>query len=117
MRTIGSRLLALGFAAFVVSVLVTSPKAQQGGIPVPQTTPIVGLELPVEVETELSPATSLKQAPLWKELIQLLQNPYAPPVRRPGFGVAMPPLNVYPLDKSVLIGEPLRLRTSDGEIS
>ena len=60
---------------------------------------------------------SLKQAPLWKEIVQLLQDPYSPVVRRPGFGVVMPPLNVWPLDRSVLTNEPLRLRTSDGEIS
>ena len=34
------------------------------------------MELPIEVEIELSPAGSLKQAPLWKELYQLLKNPY-----------------------------------------
>jgi cytochrome c peroxidase len=75
------------------------------------------MELPVEVEIELSPAGSLKQAGLWKELIQLLKNPYDPVVRRPGFGVAMPPLNLYPLDYNFLTGLPLRLRTSDGEVS
>jgi hypothetical protein len=73
------------------------------------------MELPVEVEIELSPAGSLKQAPLWKELKQLLENPYAPVVRRPGFGVPMPPLDVYPLDYNFLTGDTLRLRTSDGE--
>lgn len=73
------------------------------------------MELPVEVEIELSPAGSLKQAPLWKELIQLLRNPYAPVVRRPGFGVTMPPLDVYPLEYNFLTGDTLRLRTSDGE--
>ncbi len=74
-------------------------------------------ELPVEVETELAPAGSLKQAPLLKEWIQLLENPYAPVVRRPGFGVTMPELNVWPLNRTVLTNETLRLRTSDGEIS
>jgi hypothetical protein len=75
------------------------------------------MELPIEVEIELSPAGSLKQAPLWKELIQLLYDPYSPVVRRPGFGVAMPPLNTYPLDYNFLTGQPMRLRTSDGEVS
>ncbi len=75
------------------------------------------MELPIEVEIELSPAGSLKQAPLWKELVQLLKNPYAPVVRRPGFGVTMPPLNVYPLGYNFLTAQPMRLRTSDGEIS
>ncbi len=74
-------------------------------------------ELPVEVETELAPAGSLKQAPLFKEWVQLLEDPYAPVVRRPGFGVVMPPLNIWPLNRTVLTNEPLRLRTSDGEIS
>ena len=78
---------------------------------------VTPMELPIEVEIELSPAGSLKQAPLWKELYQLLANPYAPVVRRPGFGVVMPPLNVYPLDYNFLTGQPMRLRTSDGEIS
>jgi cytochrome c peroxidase len=98
----------------------------------------VPIELPIEVEIEVSPAGSLKQAPLWKELAQLLENPYAivcPPdnpatlfndesnyctatiERRPGFGVAMPPLRVYSLAYNFLTGQPMRLRTSDGEVS
>jgi cytochrome c peroxidase len=81
-------------------------------------TPEVVPELPVEVETELGPAASLKQAPLWKEIIQLLEDPYSPVERRPSFrDEEMPPLNTYPLDRNVLTGQPLRLRTSDGEIS
>jgi len=98
-------------------------------------TPITPMELPIEVEIELSPAGSLKQAPLWKELIQLLRYPYAniqdpefpldpvarittaPIVRRPGFGVAMPPLKIWAPDYNFLTGQPLRLRTTDGEIS
>ncbi|RPJ19185.1 MAG: hypothetical protein EHM33_30680, partial [Chloroflexi bacterium] len=72
--------------------------------------------LPVEIETELGPG-SLKQSPLWKETIQLLKNPYGTVERRPGFGVSMPPLNVMPLDLNFLTDQPLRLRTSDGEIS
>ncbi|MBI4776477.1 MAG: hypothetical protein HY788_20260 [Deltaproteobacteria bacterium] len=80
-------------------------------------TPETPMELPIEVEIELSPAGSLKQAALWKELFQLLENPYAPITRRPGFGVPMPPLNVYPLDYNFLTGQPMRLRTSDGEVS
>jgi len=75
------------------------------------------MELPVEVEIELAPAASLKQAPLWKELVQLLENPYAPIERRPGFGVSMPDLNLWPLDYNFLTGQPLRLRTNDGEVS
>ncbi|QKX18831.1 cytochrome c peroxidase [Microbulbifer sp. YPW1] len=80
-------------------------------------TPVTPMELPVEVEIELSPAGSLKQAPLWKELYQMLENPYQPVERRPGFGVEMPALNVWPLDYNFLTGQPLRRRTSDGEIS
>lgn len=86
------------------------------------------MELPIEVEIELSPAGSLKNVALWKELYQLLRHPYGPDdipgtpddgtvTRRPGFGVAMPPLGVYPLDYNFLTGQPLRLRTSDGELS
>lgn len=97
------------------------------------TTPVVFPELPVEVETELSPAGSLKQAPLWKEIAELLENPYdiictpadnmagqtcvSTTERRPGFGTVMPPLNVYPYDFTVQTGQPMRLRTSDGEVS
>ena len=94
-------------------------------------TPTTPMELPVEVEIELSPAGSLKQAPLWKELYQMLKNPYmvncpnaadpnacvATIPRRPGFGVAMPPLNIYSLGYNFLTGQPMRARTSDGEVS
>jgi hypothetical protein len=94
-------------------------------------TPEVPMELPIEVEIELSPAGSLKQAPLWKELYQLLKNPYAVSCtnptdpnactatlpRRPGFGVAMPPLNIYSIGYNFLTAQPIRMRTSDGEAS
>ena len=95
-------------------------------------TPVTPMELPIELEIELSPAGSLKQAPLWKELYKLLKNPYAvtcppPPAdpnackatieRRPGFGVPMPQLDVYSLGYNFLTGQPIRLRTSDGEMS
>jgi hypothetical protein len=91
------------------------------------TTPIQPMELPVEVEVETGPS-SLKQAPLWKELFQLLEEPYGEDgipgtaddgeiERRPGFGVTMPPLNVWPLNYNFLTAQPLRLRTSDGEVS
>jgi len=105
-----------------------------------RTTPVVPMELPIEIEIELSPAGSLKQAPLWKELIQLLQNPYGPDGtpgtaddgtidRRPSFSpgpdnvlgtlddLVLPALNVFPLDFNFLTGQPMRLRTSDGEVS
>ena len=111
-RLLARALTAVFFLALLFRI-TPSIVAQQGGV---RTTPTVPPELPVEVETEMAPG-SLKQAPLWKEIVQLLQDPYSPVVRRPGFGVAMPPLNVWPLDRSVLTDEPLRLRTSDGEIS
>ena len=81
-------------------------------------TPVTPMELPIEVEIELSPAASLKQAPLWKELVQMLENPYEPVERRPSFtATPLPELNVYPLGYNFLTAQPLRLRTSDGEIS
>jgi cytochrome c peroxidase len=115
----------------VLALALSAPVlGQEGGVIV---NPTVPRELPVEVETELAPAGSLKQAPLWKELVQLLEDPYSAPVRRrsflpPGCSYAvgaslpcddalMPELNVYPLDYAPLIGQTLRLRTSDGEIS
>ena len=60
-------------ASCVMLVLVVAPPTAtaQGVV----TTPAVPMELPIEVEIELSPAGSLKQAPLWKELYQLLKNP------------------------------------------
>ncbi|MDP1990543.1 MAG: cytochrome c peroxidase [Syntrophales bacterium] len=108
--------------AIVLSVVMALPTfmlspamAQVGGTVLTPPTP---MELPIEVEIELSPAGSLKQAPLWKELIQLLKNPYAPVVRRPSFtGTPLPALNVYPLDYNFLTAQPIRLRTSDGEVS
>jgi hypothetical protein len=87
------------------------------------TTPAQPPEIPVEIEVETGPA-SLKQAPLWKELYQLLVDPYAPVVRRPAFrqpgdprGPNLPDLNVWPLDYNFLTGQPMRLRPNDGEIS
>jgi hypothetical protein len=97
------------------------------------TTPFAPMELPMEIEVETGPA-SLKQAPLWKEHFQVLEEGSegvvaCPPghvgptgycaniARRPGFGATMPPLNAWPLDYNFLTAEPLRLRTSDGEVS
>lgn len=113
-------MLSLAFV-FTVTPAMAAPGDTVQTLPVPP-------ELPVEVETELAPAGSLKQAPLWKEQVQLLENPdavicdglgncIANISRRPGFGAIMPPLNVWPLDRNVLTGQPMRLRTSDGEIS
>lgn len=132
---------ALIVYGLTVLFAVTAPTAQQGGTIRTITVPP---ELPIEVETELAPAGSLKQAPLWQELAQLLTNPDAiscPPddpetlddesvqcvaniVRRPAFrqpgdprGPNLPPLNVWSPCFNTLTGQPLRLRTSDGEIS
>lgn len=120
--------LALTFGIAVGPVPLAM--AQQGGT---IDTPPVIPELPVEVETELAPAGSLKQSPLWKELEELLEHPYDPPERRPSFlppgcsyqpgalvacdDSLMPPLNVYPVGYNPLTGQPLRLRITDGEIS
>lgn len=123
-----SRLLRLGLAGAVLLALVLmsgviSAGADPGGI---YFTPAAPPELPFEVELELASTGALKQAPLWKETIQLLINPYlvdnatetAPGlVRRPGFGATMPALNVWSLDRNVLTDEPFRVRSSDGEIS
>ncbi|RPJ26868.1 MAG: hypothetical protein EHM33_10095, partial [Chloroflexi bacterium] len=112
--TVNRTRLMAGFAVLVRVVLVASVTLAASGEVI--TTPTVPAELPVEIETELGPG-SLKQSPLWKETIQLLTNPYGTVERRPGFGVTMPPLNVMPLDLNFLTDQPLRLRTSDGEIS
>jgi cytochrome c peroxidase len=109
----------------------SSPAAAQ----VPQT-PSVVPELPIEIETEVGPAGSLKKVPLWKEIAPLLEDPYAfecntpddpatqeneavecvaTTERRPGFGSTMPPLNVFHPCHNVLTGQPLR-RRPDGEI-
>jgi len=99
-------------------------------------TPSVIPELPIEVETEVGPAGSLKGVPLWKETRELLENPgaivcpaddpltlhfdessecIATTNRRPGFGNAMPDLKVINPCFNVLTGQPLRYRP-DGEI-
>jgi len=113
-------ILSLVLGAFPVSPVIAEP----GDL---GQTPITPMELPVEIEVETGPA-SLKQAPLWQELIQLLNNPYLAPntpsgfgpsrvVRRRSFGVTMPRLNVWSICYNFLTGQPLRLRTSDGEVS
>ena len=102
------------FLAFSMVFNVAPSMAAPGDVVV---TPDVPQEIPIEVEIELAPAASLKQAPLWKELSKMLEDPYTPVERRPGFGVTMPPLNVWPIDYNFLTGQILRLRTSDGEIS
>ena len=126
--------LALAFAAGPLGFPVTPAMAALGET---FSTPVGPMELPIEVEIELSPAGSLKQAALWKELYQLLKNPQAfdcPPddpatpenesyfctatiPRRDGFGAAMPALRIYSPGYNFLTAQPLRLRTSDGEVS
>lgn len=140
------------FAIWVLTVLmVTSPSGQQGGT---IRTPTVPLELPVEVELELAPG-SLKDAPLWHEIAELLENPYdiscpnadnpatpdfdesvecvaltdrrrsfLPPGCSYAVGAPVPcddslltPLDVWSPHFNPLTGQPMRLRTSDGEIS
>lgn len=114
------RRLRASLAAFLVFAMI-STTMPVGAFAAPGdvvTTVDVPPELPVEIETELAPAGSLKQAPLWKEMVQLLDDPYAPTVeRRPGFGATMPALNVWEFERNVFTDEPIRLRTSDGEIS
>ncbi len=115
--------LWVAFSMLFISVPLT---AAPGDV---LTTPITPMELPIEVEIELSPAGSLKQAATWPELLSLLQNPYAPATRRPSFNpgpdgilgnaddVPLPALNIYPLNYNFLTAQPMRLRTSDGEVS
>jgi hypothetical protein len=117
-------LAGLFFLALGLVFSVTPAMAAPGDTAM---TPANPTEVPVEIEVETG-IGSLKQAPLWKELIQLLEDPYLAPiggnslapsgvVRRPGFGVAMPLLNAWPLGYNFLTGQPLWLRTSDGEPS
>jgi hypothetical protein len=113
---------------------VTPVMAAPGGV---LQTPVGPMELPIEVEIELSPAGSLKQAALWKEMYQLLKNPYAidcpadnPATaenesyyctstlpRRDGFGATLPALRIYSPGYNFLTAQPMRVRTSDGEVS
>ena len=119
--------------AFIMAFTALPASAAPGDVIITPSQDMIFQELPVEVETELGPAGSLKQAPLWKEIAEVLKNPYeiictpadnifgqtcvSTTERRPGFGTPMPPLNVYPYNYVVQTGQPLRLRTSDGEVS
>ncbi len=100
-------------AAAFSMVVVTAAVAATGDV---ATSPPIPIEQPVEIEVETAPG-SLKQAPLWKELYQLLDDPYEAPERRDGFGVVMPDLDLWALDYNFLTAEPMRLRPSDGEVS
>ena len=127
--------LAIGLAVVAyVMALAVAITAQQGAVVRSPATPP---ELPLEIETELSPAASLKQAPLWQELAQILKNPSAVECpaddpntfddeskycianiqRRQTFGATMPPLAVWNPCFNVLTGEPLRYQiTADGSV-
>lgn len=113
MRSGNRRIRRLAALVAVVSLIGTTALAAPGG---QLQTPTNPMEQPVEIEVETAPG-SLKQAPLWKELVQLLEDPYEPVERRPGFGVDMPDLELWSLDYNFLTAEPMRLRPSDGEVS
>lgn len=115
--------LALGFLA--------APAMAQPGEMIE--TPANPTELPVEIEVETG-IGSLKQEPLWKEFVQMLEDPYLAPingsnqapslvVRRPRFppplvygtGGAfetdpMPALNVWPVGYNFLTSQPMRAK-------
>jgi len=125
LRVLNMPSLAMGFVLLIGLVFMSRNVTGAPGEMI--TTPLNPTEIPVEIEVETG-IGSLKQAPLWKELVQMLENPYLAPVngsslapssivRRPGFGVAMPPLNVWPLGYNFLTAQPLRIRTNDAEIS
>ena len=122
-----------GAIVFMMALTALPAAAAPGDIITTPEQDILFQEIPPEVETELGPAVSLKQTPLWKEIAEVLENPYdvictpannnagqtcvSTTERRPGFGTEMPPLNVYPYNFMVQTGQPVRLRTSDGEVS
>ncbi len=129
---------ALGLLSAALILAVPPVVAQVGGT---IQTPAVVPELPIEVETEVGPAGSLKLIPLWKEIRELLEEPHAvvcPPddpatlhfdesseclattERRPFFNPVtgaeedtMPPLRVFHPCFNVLTGQPLRMRPDD----
>ena len=127
------KILAALFVWILALVLNVGLTAQQGAV---VTSPATPPELPLEIETELAPG-SLKQAPLWQELAQILEDPDAVECpeddpdtfddeskycianieRRQTFGATMPPLRVWNPCFNVLTGEPLRYQiTEDGEV-
>jgi cytochrome c peroxidase len=128
--------IAAGVYCAALAFSVSSPSAQNGSV---LSTPVGPMELPIEVEIELSPAGSLKQAATWPELYRMLKNPYAidcpaddpltaenesyyctaaAALRRPSFGATpMPALQIFSPGYNFLTAQPLRRRTSDGEVS
>jgi hypothetical protein len=137
MNTIRGKPFQAGLAATLAIGLALPPALALSDPGDTLQTPVTPMELPIEVEIELSPAGSLKQAALWKEFYQILKNPGAfdcpaddPATsenesyfctstlpRREGFGVTMPDLNIYSPGYNFLTAQPLRRRTSDGEVS
>jgi cytochrome c peroxidase len=117
--------------AFTLGFMLTLPMhaafAEPGGQSMSPSTP---MELPLEVEIEVSPAGSLKGVPLWRELYELLENPgaftctdpadpttcIATVERRPSFrDEELPPLKIWPPSYNFLTHEPMRLRNLPGE--
>ena len=133
-----SRSWKLGSAVIVygvtVALAITTPKAQTNVITNGTSTdPAIVPGFLFEPEVAFS---SLKSAPTWNELEQLLDNPArgnatnctdshglipgtdqgfasrctdAQFIRRPSFGVTLPPLLVHPLNYNPTIGEQMRL--------
>lgn len=126
------RLWALLTAVALVWLAITTAKAQSGNVIVNGTSTDPAMVPGFLFEPEVAFA-SLKQVPIWHEMEQLLDNPYATtatcsdargPVpgndqgfasrcsaitRRPGFGVTLPPLLVHPLNYNPNTGERMRL--------
>ncbi len=114
----------VGFPAFADVVVIDGV----GNIATPSTR----AELPIEVETEVSPAGSLKNVPLWKETVELLEDPHnytCPPddpatlyddesircisgtERRESFlATEMPPLTIVNPCHNILTGQSLRFQ-------
>lgn len=73
-----TRVKTLNFVSGVLlGFVITLPTAQVVAAPGDtRTNPSAIPELPIEVETEVGPAGSLKIAPLWKETVELLEEPH-----------------------------------------
>ena len=117
----------------VLSMLIGAPAVSAPGDAL--ATPSTRAELPIEVETETSPAGSLKNIPLWKEVAELLEEPnnYVCPDddpatpftdenvrcisgtdRRESFGAApLDPLVIVNPCHNVLTGQNLRFRPDE----
>ena len=130
-----TRSLAASLSITMAALPVTPALAAPGDIVTNGTTTINNTPTGVPIATPRGfafepevPFTSLKHAPTWSELEQMLDNPYlvtndpATPgndqgfpsyrsniTRRPGFGVVLPQLLVHPLNYNTTIGEEMRL--------